>query len=317
VAASPDNQRVYVTESSGQNLIKIFDRNGNLIGSFSPFGTTQYSRLLFYIAVDATGRIYVVDRFNNSIDLFDANGNQLDGIIAPDMTLSKFVSQHLSGGIPAGTKLGYDGLNLEVLYQLPGQSMQRVKFTPSGANWAPLGIRFDLQGDLIYTDITTGSHSVHIIPAADINAPWLTFNPAIKEFGSMGKGTGQMQFPQSTLTDSKGNFYVSDGNNSRIEVFGPNFAYSTFFGFGSGADGLNLPRGMWLDSKSHLHVADAVGAVIRVYDVSGSTPQFLYTFGEPGADDGQFNYPVDITMDGTGRLYIADRDNDRVQIWSY
>ncbi|HEY9152364.1 MAG TPA: NHL repeat-containing protein, partial [Anaerolineales bacterium] len=164
---------------------------------------------------------------------------------------------------------------------------------------------------------TTGLHSVHIIPSTDINGSWLTFNPTIKEFGTEGKGAGQMQFPNSALTDSKGNFYISDGDNSRIEVFGPNFSYASFFGFGSGDDGLNLPRGMWLDSKDHLHVVDAVGALVRVYDLSGSTPQFLFNFGAPGSDDGQFNYPIDISIDGTGRLYIADRDNDRVQIWSY
>ncbi len=317
VAASPDNQRVYVTESEGERLIKIFDRNGNLIGSFSPFGTNQYDRELFDVAVDATGRVFVVDRYNNTIDLFDANGNQLDGIIAPNMTLTKFVSQHISGSIPSGTRLGYDGLNRLVLYQLPGQTEQKVKFTPPDSSWGPLGIRFDLQGDLIYTDITPNLHSIHIISSADINGSWATFNPTIKEFGSEGNGTGQINFPYDAITDSKGNFYVSDGNNSRVEMFGSNFAYNTFFGFGTGNDGLNLPRGMWMDSKEHLHVVDAVGAVIRVYDVSGNTPQFLYTFGTPGADDGQFNYPIDICIDGTGRLYIADRDNNRVQIWSY
>jgi DNA-binding beta-propeller fold protein YncE len=317
VAASPDSQRVYVTESQGQRLIKEFDRSGNLIGTFSPFGTRPGDRELFDVAVDVSGRVFVVDRYNNVIDLFDANGNQLDGIIAPNITLSKFVSQHISGGIPSGTKLGYDGANRLVLYQLPGQAEQKIKFTAPDASWAPLGIRFDPQGDLIYTDITPGSHSVHIISAADLNASWTTFNPTIREFGSEGNGFGQINFPYNAITDSKGNFYVSDGDNSRIEMFGSNFAYITFFGFGSGDDGLNLPRGLWLDSKEHLHVVDAVGAVVRVYDVSGTTPQFLYNFGTPGADDGQFNYPIDIYMDGTGRLYIADRDNDRVQIWSY
>ena len=317
VAGSPDNQRVYVTESEGQRLIKIFDRSGNLIGSFSPFGTRPGDRELFDVAVDASSRVFVVDRYNNVIDLFDANGDQLDGIIAPNVTLSKFVSQHISGSLPAGTKLGYDAPNRLVLYQLPGQAEQKIKFTPPNTNWAPLGIRFDQQGDLIYTDITPDLHRVHIIPAADLNGSWATFNPTIREFGSQGNGNGQISFPYDALTDSKGNFYVSDGDNSRIVMFGPNFAYTTFFGFGSGDDGLNLPRGLWLDAKEHLHVVDAVGAVVRVYDVSGTAPQFLYNFGAPGAADGQFNYPIDIYMDGTGRLYIADRDNNRVQVWSY
>lgn len=317
VAASPDNQRLYVAESGGAHLIKMFDRSGNLIGSFSPYGTTDADREPIYLAVDPGGRVYVVDRYNNAIDLFDANGNYLDAIIAPDMTLTKFLATQIPGGVPSGTKFSYDGVNLLVSYQLPGQSVKKVKFTPPSANWAPVGIRFDTKGDLIYTDITKDFHSVHIIPAADVSGSWLTFNPQVQEFGSQGKDPGQLQFPNSAVTDSKGDFYVSDGDNARIVEFGSDLKYLTIFGFGTGDNGLNLPRGMWMDSKDHLHVVDAVGAVVRVYDVSGSQPQFLYNFGTPGNEAGQFNFPIDIGIDGTGRLYIADRDNDRIEVWSY
>jgi hypothetical protein len=74
---------------------------------------------------------------------------------------------------------------------------------------------------------------------------------------------------------------------------------------------------MWMDRKDRLHVADAVGQSIRVYDVSGTAPTFLYNFGEFGISEGMFNYPTDICLDSGGRLYIADRENNRVQIWSY
>jgi hypothetical protein len=74
---------------------------------------------------------------------------------------------------------------------------------------------------------------------------------------------------------------------------------------------------MWIDSKDRLHVADAVGATIRVYDVSAAEPAFLYSFGGFGNTEGMFNYPVDIFIDSTGRLYIADSQNNRIQIWSY
>jgi hypothetical protein len=90
-----------------------------------------------------------------------------------------------------------------------------------------------------------------------------------------------------------------------------------FFAFGSTEDALNLPRGMWMDVNDRLHVADAVGQFIRVYDVSGAEPAFLYNFGAFGQLEGEFNFPIDICMDTTGRLFIADRENNRVQIWSY
>ena len=48
--------------------------------------------------------------------------------------------------------------------------------------------------------------------------PGSNFNPQVAEFGVEGKGDGQFSFPNSVVTDSQGNFYVSDGNNGRISV---------------------------------------------------------------------------------------------------
>lgn len=64
-------------------------------------------------------------------------------------------------------------------------------------------------------------------------------------------------------------------------------------------------------------MVDAVGHNVNVYDVSGRLPEFLYAFGELGLGDGQFSSPSDIAPDGTGRLYVTDRENSRVQVWSY
>jgi len=33
--------------------------------------------------------------------------------------------------------------------------------------------------------------------------------------------------------------------------------------------------------------------------------------------DGMFNYPNDITTDNQGRVYIVDRENNRIQVWSF
>ena len=56
---------------------------------------------------------------------------------------------------------------------------------------------------------------------------------------------------------------------------------------------------------------------VKVYDVSGAEPRFLFALGQWGLGDGQFNYPNDVAVDRTGRLYIVDRENHRVQVWLY
>ena len=72
-----------------------------------------------------------------------------------------------------------------------------------------------------------------------------------------------------------------------------------------------------MDSKDHLHVTDAVGQMVKVYDVSGDKPAYLYSFGDFGNGEGQFNFPSDILVDTSGRVYITDMQNGQVQIWSY
>lgn len=42
----------------------------------------------------------------------------------------------------------------------------------------------------------------------------------------------------------------------------------------------------------------------------------ILTFGEYGNREGEFNYPVGITQDNSGNLYITDWENDRIQIFS-
>jgi len=320
VAVSPDDQRIYVAESNGDRLVKMFDRNGNLITSFAPPGTDKANREPKYMAVGPDGRVYLADRTSAAIDIYDADGKFIDAIIGQHLTLTKFLTGQI-GTLPAGTLIThYEGINKILSYQLPGEQVQDVKVTLSDADlpWSPLGLRFDTSGNLIYTDTTEDLHSVHIIPASALSGDLAAFNPEIKQFGSQGNKKDQFDFPQTVSLDGKGNFYISDGNNSRIDIWTPDLQYKTFFGFGSSVNGaLNLPRGTWMGRGGCLFVADAVGSLIRVYNVSGAEPAFAFEFGGYGIEEGKFNYPTDVFIDGTGRLYVADSANDRIQVWSF
>lgn len=318
VSISPDGKRIYVAESAGERLIKVFSIDGEPLFNFAPPGTTKSSRAPTYLAVDKDGRVFVVDRSNNEINIFDSEGNYLDGIIGHNMTISKFLTQQLDGALPEGTSFFFDGgLNRTIHYTLPGKEEQTIKYPVLERGFTPLGVRFDNLGNLLYTDLTEESHSVHIITADVLSSPWSDFDPKYISFGTQGNENGQFNFPQVAVTDSRGNFYVSDGNNGRISAWYGDLKYRSFFAFGSSESTLNLPRGLWMDEKDHLYVADAVGSSIRVYDVSGAEPAFLYNFGSFGVGEGLFNYPNDICMDGTGRLFVPDRGNNRIQVWSY
>jgi hypothetical protein len=63
-----------------------------------------------------------------------------------------------------------------------------------------------------------------------------------------------------------------------------------------------------------IYAADGYGnARVHRFAVDGT---LLGSWGEPGSGPGQFNLPHGIAVDRGGRVYVADRENSRVQIFS-
>ncbi|QGZ93656.1 peptidyl-alpha-hydroxyglycine alpha-amidating lyase family protein [Terricaulis silvestris] len=67
-------------------------------------------------------------------------------------------------------------------------------------------------------------------------------------------------------------------------------------------------------SNGDIHVSDGYGnARIHRFSRGGA---FIASWGESGSGPGQFNLPHNITVDDYDRLYIADRENHRIQIFA-
>jgi DNA-binding beta-propeller fold protein YncE len=68
-----------------------------------------------------------------------------------------------------------------------------------------------------------------------------------------------------------------------------------------------------LSPKGEIYVADGYGnARVHKYTPDG---RLLMSWGEPGTRPGQFNIVHNICCDGDGWVYVADRENHRVQIF--
>ncbi len=68
-----------------------------------------------------------------------------------------------------------------------------------------------------------------------------------------------------------------------------------------------------LSPRGDIYVSDGYGnARIHKFAPDG---KWLLSWGECGADPGQFNVPHNIVADRDGRLYVADRENHRVQVF--
>ena len=75
----------------------------------------------------------------------------------------------------------------------------------------------------------------------------------------------------------------------------------------------NRPTGVALSSTGAIYVSDGY-ANARVHKFS-SDGRLLFSWGEPGPGPGQFRLPHSIFIDMRDRIWVADRENSRIQIF--
>ncbi len=69
-----------------------------------------------------------------------------------------------------------------------------------------------------------------------------------------------------------------------------------------------------LSPRGDIYISDGYGnARVHKYSPDGKP---LLSWGEPGTDPGQFNLPHNVCCDPDGWVYVADRENHRVQIFN-
>ena len=79
-------------------------------------------------------------------------------------------------------------------------------------------------------------------------------------------------------------------------------------------DPVNGPTRVKIDPiTNEIVVSDGYGnARVRRYTPEG---ELMYSCGEPGTDPGAFNLVHDMDIDAEGNIYIADRENRRIQVF--
>ena len=244
-------------------------------------------------AGDRLVRIY--GRDGALLTIFDLRRNSLETRWPGDLAV----------GTTDGLLYVVDSFQREILvFSLNGEYVRT--FVPAnnpGFDWVPVGLRFDSVGTLFVTDQTEHRHRVL---AFDTSANLMT------EFGLSGSGAGMFLFPTDVVPDSSGRLFVADSANSRIQVFSPEGDFLTAI---HGTD-LSLPRALFFDADGRLHVLDSMGHSVAGMTV-GANPSIDYRYGIIGREAAQFYFPSDMNKDETGRIYISDRFNNRIQVWSF
>jgi len=83
----------------------------------------------------------------------------------------------------------------------------------------------------------------------------------------------------------------------------------------AGRSSFNKPTDVAVEGSSgDIYVADGYGnSRVVVFSRTGS---YLREWGGPGAGEAQFNVPHGIALDSRGLVYVADRENARVQVFT-
>jgi len=131
------------------------------------------------------------------------------------------------------------------------------------------------------------------------------------EWGSIGTGDGEFDYPYGIAVDSSGDVYVVDQNNDRVQKFTSTGTFILEWGVsGSGEGQFNDPFRIAVDSSGDVYVVDLNNHRIQKFNGTGT---FILEWGVAGSGEGQFNNPFGIAVDSSGDVYVADRLNHRIQ----
>ena len=132
-------------------------------------------------------------------------------------------------------------------------------------------------------------------------------------------GAGTFTVPHGLSVDHRGHLWATDVGTHRV------FEFDSATGrllrtlgtgkAGSDTQSFNKPTDVAIDpTNGDVYVSDGYGnSRVIVFDSEG---RFLRQWGSFGKKNGQFIVPHSIALDGRGSVYVADRENSRVQVFS-
>ena len=192
-------------------------------------------------------------------------------------------------GSTAGIHIDRDGSSLWVFDRCGASACV-------GSNVAPI-LEFDASGTLVRSfgaGMFIRPHGIHVDPGGNV---WVTDGegPDGKDANRNGKGHQVFKFSRD------GKVLMTLGK--------PGIA-------GSGPDTFNQPSQVLVAPNGDIFVGDGHGGNSNARIVKFSKDgTFIKTWGKKGTGPGEFEAPHALGMDSRGRLFVADRGNNRLQIF--
>ena len=154
--------------------------------------------------------------------------------------------------------------------------------------------------------------------------------PPILKFSAGGKllaafGQGMFVFPHGGTVDREGNLWLTDargegGKGHQVFKFSPDGRVLMTLGragvSGSGPDLFDQPTDVAVAANGDIFVTDSHrnGRNNRVVRFTGDG-RYVKEWGRKGSGPGELSEPHTIAIDSRGRLFVGDRENNRIQIF--
>jgi uncharacterized protein (TIGR03437 family) len=192
----------------------------------------------------------------------------------------------------------------------------------------PRGLAFDREGNLYIADSL--NHRVRRVAANG----FITTVAGSGVRGYYGDGGNalyaQLNQPSGVFVDPMGTLYIADSGNHVIREVSPSGIISTIAGSGSRGSGgdhgraqlasFYSPSAVAADADGNLFIADTFNHRIRRVSSSGIVTTIAGD-GAPGftgdggaATAARFRSPAGLAIDSSGRIYVADLDNQRIRV---
>lgn len=188
------------------------------------------------------------------------------------------------------------------------------------------GVTVDGAGNLFVAD--NGNCTIRKVVIATGVTTTLAGSPALQGSADGTGAAARFRQPYAVEADRAGNLYVADSINSTIRKIviatGVVTTLAGMAGQSGFADGIgsaarfNRPWGMAFDGAGNLYVADENRTIRKVAVANGATTTVAGMAGMTGSTDGtgtaaRFVGPTDVTLDGAGNLFVADRDGHTIR----
>lgn len=255
------------------------------------------------VFVGNDSKIYVTDTASSDVFIFDPKRSKMDTLGA--MGTKIFYK-------PIGVTADTDGRifvtdsQVDKVTVLDSNAKILGHLQPDEPFKQPSGIIADSVNRKLYV---TDTHT-HNIKVFDLDT---LKNTGV--IGRRGKEEGEFNFPSHLGIDKKGNLYVIDTMNGRLQIFDKNGKFIRTFGqFGDSPGMFARPKGVGVDSEGHIYVVDAAFNNVQIFNDEG---QVLLAFSSYGSDRAQMILPAGMAIDHDDYIYVVDSWNRRVHMFEY